>query len=126
MTNDVTVDLIRALVENMRGAEEDWQSLAMVIDFDGDRFSGTHGYAYSPDGRIDAVASRPSAVRPAVNAYTASYYKPGDALPVAILVQFDRAKGEYEVTFEDTDAARWKVTPANIDQMREELRPKFG
>lgn len=123
--SDVTTDLIRALVENLRGASEDWESLSMVLDFAGGKFSGTHGYAYSPGGAVSAVASHPYHVKLAVNAYTESYYQPGEALPVAILVQFDRTKGEYEVTFADKDASRWKVTPANIDTMREELRPRF-
>ena len=42
-----------------------------------------------------------------------------------ILVQLSRASGTYEVTFEDDDPARWKVTPANIEQISEELRPNF-
>ncbi|MFJ2370772.1 hypothetical protein [Microbacterium sp. NPDC087665] len=119
------MDLIRALIEHMKGERDDWESLAMVIDFSGGRFSGTHGYTYSPDGVVSAVASRPSAIRPTVNAYTESLYEPGAALSVAILVQFDRTKGEYEVTFEDSDVSRWKVTPANIDEIREKLRPQF-
>lgn len=125
MSGDVTVGLSRALVENMRGAGDGWESLAMVIDFSGGKFSGTHGYAYSPDGSISAVASYPFHVESAVNAYTESLYEPGAALPVAILVQFDRTKGEYEVTFEDSDVSRWKVTPANIDEIREKVRPSF-
>lgn len=126
MSSDVTADLIRALIENMKGASDDWETLAMVIDFSGGRFSGTHGYAYAPSGVISAVASRPSAIRPAVNAYIEDHYQPGAALPVAILVQFDRTKGEFEVTFEDSDVSRWKVTPANIDEIREKLRPSFA
>ena len=66
MPEAVTADLIRALIENMKGARDDWASLAMVIDLSGGRISGTHGYAYSPDGTVSAVASRPSGVRPAV------------------------------------------------------------
>ncbi|MGL3149281.1 hypothetical protein ACSS7Z_02850 [Microbacterium sp. A82] len=126
MPNDDAISsLIRGLIEHMSGAGEGWESLAMVINFDGDRFAGTHGYTYSPSGEIAAVASRPSAVRPLVNAYTESYYKPGAALPVKILVQFDRTNGEYEVTFEDSDTSRWKVTPQNYQEIREELRPKL-
>jgi hypothetical protein len=125
MPEAVTADLIRALIENMKGARDDWASLAMVIDLSGGRISGTHGYAYSPDGTVSAVASRPSGVRPAVEAYLESYYKPEQEPPVKILVQFDRDSGKYEVTFEDEDASRWKVTPANIDQISDELRPHF-
>ncbi|PYD02352.1 hypothetical protein [Microbacterium sp.] len=124
-SDDVTTALVRALIENMKGAAEGWKSFAMVIDFDGDRFSGTHGYAYSPDGAASAVASRPSAVRDAVNAYMDSYYEPGQPRPVAVLVQFDRDNGKYEVTFEDEDASRWQVTPSNIDAVRDAIKPAF-
>lgn len=125
MSTNVTADLIRALIEHMRGPGDDWESFAMVIEFSGDQLAGTHGYAYSPGGAVSPVASRPTGIKPALDAYTESYYKPGEALPVAILVQFDRAKGEYEVTFEDTDATRWRVTPENIATIAEQLRPTF-
>jgi len=126
MSTDVSVDLVRALIDNMRGAAEDWASLAMVIDLRGGRISGTHGYAYAPDGGISAVASRPSGITPAVDAYLASHYTAEQERPVALLVQFDRDSGTYEVTFEDEDASRWKVTPANIDRIGAELRPDFS
>ena len=109
MSADVTAELIHALIENMKGARDDWASLAMVIDLRAGRVSGTHGYAYSPDGTVSAVASRPSGVRPALEAYLESHDQPGQE-PVKILVQLSRASGTYEVTFEDDDAARWKVT----------------
>lgn len=125
MPNDATTDLIRALIENMRGAGDDWSSLAMVIEISGGRVSGTHGYAYSPDGTASAVASRPSGIKPAVDALLESGYQPG-AVPLKILVQFDRDSGRYDLTFENEDASRWKVTPANIDQISEALRPNLG
>lgn len=118
-------ELIRAIVDNMRGAEDDWQSFSLVLDFDGERFSGTHGYSYGPGAVISAVASRPSAVGPHAYAYLAERYEPGAPAPKAVLVQFDRTTRQYDVTFEDADAARWKVTPANIDRMGETLRPSF-
>ncbi|WP_431803692.1 hypothetical protein [Microbacterium sp. bgisy203] len=124
--SDAIVDVIRALIENMDGAADDWQSFAMVLDFGDAGFYSTHGYSYSPGGETSAVASRVSAVLPAVEAYLAEKYGPGEELPRSILVQFDRDKGAYEVTFEDKDARRWKVTPANIDTMAETIRPSFG
>lgn len=125
MSSNVTADLIRALIEHLRGASDDWESLSMVIDYSGGRFGGTHGYTYSPNGGISAVASHPFHIESAVTAFMESYYKPGEELPVAVLVQFDRVKGDYEVTFEDSDVSRWKVTPANLDEIREKLRPSF-
>jgi hypothetical protein len=125
MSDDVTAGLIRALVENMKGAGDDWASLAMVLDLSGGRIRGTHGYAYSPDGTVSAVASRPSGIRLAVDAYLECYVEPDQEPPVAILVQLGRTSGTYEVTFEHDDAARWKVTPANLETISEVLRPTF-
>lgn len=124
--NDATVNLIEALIENMKGAAADWEQLSMVIYLDKGELRGTYGYAYLPDGTISAVASRPSAIEASVQAYLTSYFEPGDALPLKLLVQFDRTLGEYEVTFEDNDASRWKVSPSNIETVREELRPRFN
>jgi hypothetical protein len=125
MSDDVTAGLIRALVENMKGAGDDWASLAMVLDLSGGRIRGTHGYAYSPDGTVSPVASRPSGIRLAVDAYLECYVEPDQEPPVAILVQLGRTSGTYEVTFEHDDAARWKVTPANLETISEVLRPTF-
>ena len=125
MSDDVTAGLIRALVENMKGAGDDWASVSMVLDLSGGRIRGTHGYAYSPDGTVSAVASRPSGIRLAVDAYLECYVEPDQEPPVAILVQLGRTSGTYEVTFEHDDAARWKVTPANLETISEVLRPTF-
>ena len=128
MAGNVTADLIRALIDNMGGPSVDrdgWQSLAIILEFPDGEFNEAHGYLYSPDGVISAVASDPWAVKPAVKAYTDSYYKLGEPLPRKILVQFDRTTGKYNTTFEETDEARWKVTPRNFRELREELRPKL-
>lgn len=127
-SNDTSVNLIRALVENVSGPDVDWdnwESLSIVISsFDG-RFNSASGYLYSPDGTISAVAARPSSVLPAVDAYVAGYFKEGEILPIKLLVQYSRAAGKYSITFEDSDETRWKITPKNFKELREELRPNF-
>lgn len=128
MTNDMT-DLVRALVENLNGPTDewrDWTALAMILEFGDDGFYSAHGYAYSEGGVIAAVACDPWVVRDAVKAFTDSRYSPGEALPVKVLVQFDRTSGRYNVEFEDTDETRWKVTPRTFRTLREELRPRFN
>ena len=126
--DDASVNLIRALVQNVSGPVVDWdnwQSMAIIVDsFDG-RFNSAHGYLYSPDGTISVVAARPSAVIPFVDAYTSGYYKPGEALPIKLLVQYDRPSGKYTITFEDTDETRWKVTPKTYKELQQQLRPVF-
>ncbi|MGW4833265.1 hypothetical protein ACWEOG_37105 [Amycolatopsis japonica] len=120
MPNDATADLVRSLVD-ATGPADGWESLAMILEF-GEGFRSAYGYAYSPGDVIAPVACKWSSIEAAVDAY----YRPGDKLPVKILVQFDRTAGKYEVTFEDTDEDRWAVKPKNFRTMREQLRPKFG
>lgn len=128
MAADVAADLIGALVGAMEDptiAADGWESLAIILEFPDGEFNEAHGYLYLPNGVISAVASDPWTVRPAVKAYTDSHYQPGEALPRKILVQFARTSRTYEVTFEEADEQRWKVTPRNFRELREELRPTF-
>ena len=128
MAGNATADLIRALIDNMAGPGLDgdgWESLAIILEFPDGDFNEAHGYLYSPGGVISAVAADPWAVKSAVTAYTDGYYAQGEPLPRKILVQFDRTTGKYDMTFEETDEARWKVTPRNFRELREELRPTF-
>lgn len=97
----------------------------MILEFPDGAFNEAHGFLYSPDGTISAVASDALAVKPAVDAYIDSIYTPGEALPVQALVQFDRS-GKYTVTFEDSDARRWKMTPRNRKEFPASLRPMLG
>ncbi len=126
--DDASVNLIRALVQNASGPVVDWdnwESMAMIIESSNNRFNSAHGYLYSPDGTISAVAARPSAVLPFVDAYISTLYKPDDAFPVKFLVEYSRASGKYRITFEDTDTTRWSITPKNHQEQREALRPVF-
>ncbi|WP_229051477.1 hypothetical protein [Aeromicrobium sp. Leaf350] len=131
--SDVTVVLIRSLVAAMNepsglpgadGPGDAWESFAIVLEF-GDGYRSASGYAYAADGTVIPVACSWPSILDAVNDYLGSHYEPGDPLPLKILVQLDRAKGRYEVTFEESDAERWKTRPSNFRQMREELRPAF-
>ncbi|SCL41050.1 hypothetical protein GA0074692_6116 [Micromonospora pallida] len=128
MAGDVAVDLIRSLIDAMESPSpvmgEDWESFAIILEF-GEGFRNASGYAYSPGGVVTPVACSWRDIRSAVDAYMDSHYAPGDALPVKILLQFDRASGRYNATFEETDEGRWKTRPKNYKQIREELRPLF-
>lgn len=85
-----------------------WASLAIVGNLRSGRVSGTHGYAHAADGTILAVASHPSAVNAAVQAFLAGHEDSEHRPPAAFLVQVDRRSSAYEVTFAHEAAARWK------------------
>ncbi|MES2631150.1 MAG: hypothetical protein V4611_04280 [Patescibacteria group bacterium] len=126
--DDASVNLLRAIVQNVSGPQVDWdnwESMSILVESFQGRFNSVSGSLYSPDGTISIVAARPSAVLPFVDAYISSKYKPGEKLPVCFLVQYSRKSGKYTITFEDTDEKRWKITPKNYKELREELRPTF-
>lgn len=134
MSSDTTVELVKSLARTMQGRSRitepsgpvtDWEAMAMVLEF-GDGFRSAHGYAYSSGDVTTPVSCRWDDIRETVDAYLDSLYQPGDKLPVKILVQFDRTNGQYDVTFEDSDESRWKITPRNVDELPGELRPNFG
>lgn len=127
--NDTSITLIRTLVENLSGPVVDWdnwESMTIIIDSYEGKFNSASGYLYSSDGTISAVAADAWKVMPAVDEYVRGYYKPGEPLPIKLLVQYDRTSGKYAITFEDTDEMRWKVTPRNIKTIREDLRPTLN
>lgn len=126
MVQDPIADLIRDLVTHMQGRPDDWSSFSMVIGLAGGRLSGTSGYTYAADGAWTPVASRPSAIKPALDAFLADRFGADGVLPVQMLVQYDRDKKRYEVTFEDNDPLRWKVSPENVEEMPAQLRPRFA
>lgn len=126
MSQDPAVGLIGAIIENLRTEEHDWSSFSLIVGLENGEAQRTWGYLYWPGSKSSATSVRPSFLKSAVAAYLADRYLPGDGFPVAMLVQFDRDLGQYEVTFEDHDASRWKVTPNNIDEIPEALRPDFS
>lgn len=126
MSNEHTVDLIRALIENLEGADDNWESFSIIVSSYERKFNSASGYAYSPDGTISAITTSPWKVVPFVDTYVSDYYKPGEKLPIKLLVQFERTSGNYNINFEDTDELRWKITPDNFKEFREEIRPNFS
>jgi len=125
MSTDTSEALVIEVARQLKHAPEEWESFTMLLTTYENRFSGVGGWAYGPGDALTAASAEPWALREAVDAYMADHYAPGAPLPVAILVQFERATGRYEITLEDHDELRWKPKPHNYKTLREELRPRF-
>lgn len=121
--------LIHILGETMSDGHgaipKDWTSYSMILETYQGSFNSFHGYAYNKDSSITPVAANPLKVIPILHEYLTTLYAPGEVLPVALLIQYEKGSGQYTVTIEDTDPDRWKVTPKNFREIREELRPHF-
>lgn len=123
MSNNV--DLIRAIAETLEPENLDWVTFSLVVRLDEEGVPVQHyGYAFDHSGRPTAVVADDFVFEKPLLAYLNQKY-PDGKFPVKMLIQFDRNTGRFNIEFEDKDPARWQVTPANIDRIREELRPKL-
>jgi len=122
---DPSIELVRAIAQAIEGPF-DWAAWSVVVRLAGGRMSGTTAWIYGADGASAPAVCRPSRIIPALDAYLAWRYPAGEALPVQLLVQLDRTSGRFGIELEDHDANRWQVTPANIDDIAEELRPSLA
>ena len=101
-----------------------WQAFALTLIF-GDGYRSTGGFAYPADGSIVPTSVDWDVVEAPVTEYLGQYFKVGEALPAALLVQFDRGEGRYDITFEDEDEDRWDAGPFADENLPEQLRPRF-
>ena len=123
MSDDVTADLIRALIENMRGARDDWASLAMVIDLSGKRISATHGYLLARGDDLGGGIS-PVRIRPPADAYLETRYKPRQlpSNPRAVPPRLGEVRGDIR----GGRCGALESDPGEYRQINEQLRPNFG
>lgn len=124
---DLSVNLIRTLLSNLKVQNDGWTLLSIVIGIDEDfEPNTTYGYVYDgPAGPPIAASANTISITDAVNQYLVDLYGSDKQPPVKMLVQFNKDSGQYNIEFEDDDEDRWQVTPSNLDSVREELRPKL-
>ncbi|MBS1699341.1 MAG: hypothetical protein JST25_13175 [Actinobacteria bacterium] len=126
-SNEASAALILSLLESLEPPEgEDWVSMAAVLDPMDSPFSPVSRaavYVYDADGVSGVGSLDIMALDPSLRTYLESLYQPGEAWPTRLLIQISRVTGDYEITFEDSDTSRWKITPANLETIHDELRP---
>lgn len=118
------IDLTAKELEN-RGAG--WEEFSVVwgIANDGEANDSWGFWFATPASDPQAFGVPPWDVEQELLSYLDELY-PGGNYPIRALLQFNRTTGRYNVDFEDSDTTRWQVTPANLDQAREALRPNLG
>ncbi|MGL4423254.1 MAG: hypothetical protein ACRCZF_21510 [Gemmataceae bacterium] len=122
--NEVS-NLIKAIINSEEEFAKHWNAFSVIFGFDSDGISdNSYGYLYSSTG-FRAVAPAPWDVEKEMAAYLRTVYGDGPG-PIKMLLQFDRASGQFNVEFEDKNPKRWAVTPADIHGYIDSLRPKFA
>lgn len=107
--------------------QEDWQSASFIFEV-GNGYITNSGYIYTEEKIIPAIAEIEDDIdlidedvlelRDSIQGESGSRF-------IKLLVQISR-EGNIKVDFEFDDLSRWKVTPVNMEVMREEIRPDFS
>jgi hypothetical protein len=129
MINGATKDeLIVKIAQKIAASERldpNWKSLSMVFTFDDDSLSN-FGYYYTGDGPSDwsAFSSRSDQLDDDLVKLRQVMKEESKASWHQGLFQLLRDEREMKFEFAYDGETRWKVTPANLDQVVQELRPR--
>lgn len=122
--SDPSVDLVKAIAQSFDPQGKDWDAISAVFTLEPGAL-GLSGYLYGTDAYLGPVGLDTRAIIPALNGYLSQYYTPEDTLPSAMLVQYSRSAGQYNIEFDDAGEGRWQATPDNIQSLPGELFPTF-
>ena len=104
-------------------ASEDWTSISVVAIVD-EATVQVSSYRYDAQGQAAPGDPGDLSVNRKFRELHRSMHQPTGRQWKAALMQIRRETGEVTLDFEYDDALRWKVTPANLRTMPEQLRPK--
>jgi hypothetical protein len=115
-------ELGQQIVADRRYAAEDWQGISVVVQVAPRQ--RLFGYVYRPDGTWSAGMPDMNATLDKAVALSEAMRADGKEPWKACLIQIVRPGPKLKVDFEYDDPARWIVTPGNLKQKVEELRPR--
>lgn len=122
--DELIVEIGKAIILDERYRDGDWSGIALVGNFADGRES-MHGYVYRNDGSWSGcIPEDPDddILDKMLDLKRSMAEEKGTAWHQC-LVQISRAKQDVNIKFEYDDPKRWSVTPANLEQMVDELRP---
>jgi hypothetical protein len=99
-----------------------WESAALVIQVQPRK--RMFGYVYWPDGSWVAAIPALRRTIEKTQELAAAMQVEGKPGWKTCLLQFIRSNSRIKADFEYDDAARWDVTPGNLQRRVEELRPR--
>ena len=103
-----------------------WDSLALVIDLDEGHFAQS-GYLYTSEEVVPFTAITPERrkLSSLCNELRKLIHEESDAYVKQMLMQIRSQDTSLKIDFEFEDSSRWSITPSNMHQARENLRPTF-
>lgn len=105
----------------------EWELLSFVFDV-ADGHIANSGFLYTKD-KIRPASARieadPLILDDKIVELRELIFKQCNEKFKQLLIQMEKKSGKIKIDFEFDDPSRWSITPANMKQIREELRPSF-
>ena len=123
---ELVEDIYKEVCESTNLENVDWEAITVVCDLNEGHFSQS-GFLYKTSEKAEPFTVKSSERRRFSNLCKSLSEElkseTGEGL-VQLLIQVSNL-GNINIDFEFDDSQRWMISPGNIDQMKEALRPKF-
>ncbi len=117
---------IEAVLNSPKLNRAPWTEFSLVAGLAADGWvNHNFGYSFAAGSGPNAFSAKNRQLQEPLQAYLEGVYLERN-YPIRVLLQFNRESGRHAVEFEDSDVGRWQVTPSNLDEAREALRPNLG
>jgi hypothetical protein len=121
--NDLIVRLARVVAQDAGLMLNGWAHLVLISVVESGAVD-VSGFCYTEDGRAVPVSPTDFALFDAIDALRQAMAEADDGRAwLAALFRIRRADGKLSAEFEYEQAARWAVTPANVQARAREFQP---
>lgn len=121
--SELLVELGSRVVRDERYADLAWEGIAVVAIVDGG-VTQMSGYSYDASGKATPKIPSDRQIFDTFEELRDAMQAEGKEPWKCALFQVKRSEMKVKMDFEYQDPMRWKVTPANINRMVEQLRPE--
>jgi hypothetical protein len=106
--------------------DNDWDSLSLVVDLSNGHFAQS-GYLYTSRDTVPFTAITPERrkLSQLCNDLKGQIQEESDSSIKQMLIQIRYQDSKMKIDFEFDNVSRWAITPSNMNEMKEALRPSF-
>jgi hypothetical protein len=116
-------ELATMLVDDPEIASREWDHLAVVATVSKGS-SKASGFAYLHNGKAVPTGPANFEFLKKVEELRRAMHEPGKEPWQAMLIRVDSSSGKFTADFEYERPDKWRISPANVREMAETLRPK--
>ncbi len=120
-TGELMNEIGRGILGDGDFVDDGWSAIALVVQIEG--AIASHGFKYYTDGRIEPAARVAIDTKLKFVTLADQMERLNGKRWKTCLVQIAKPAMKIRMQYEYEDINRWMVTPANLDEMRESLRP---